>query len=78
MYAHYDREADIAWFLFVERGKGAIDHSDDAEWGLVDRDSEGNIIGLEYWRASERLPAALLDALPEPKAEGVVVERQSA
>lgn len=79
MYAHYDREADIVWFRFgTEGGLPSIDHSEQTEWGLMDRDGEGQVVGLEFWRASERLPGVLLDALPEPEAEGIVVARQSA
>jgi uncharacterized protein YuzE len=77
MYAHYDREVDIAWFRF-EKQETAIEHSDEMEWGLVDRDGDGRVVGLEFWRASECLPAALLDALPKPRDEGAVAGRQSA
>lgn len=78
MYAHYDSEVDIAWFRFGTPGNPKIDHSDEMGWGLIDRDEEGGVLGLEFWNASEQLPPALLEALPEPKGEGVVVERQSA
>jgi uncharacterized protein YuzE len=78
MHAHYDREVDIAWFQFGEDGESNIDHSDEKEWGLIDRDDQGRVVGLEFWSASERLPAPLLEALPEPRDKSVVVERQSA
>jgi uncharacterized protein YuzE len=78
VYAHYDREVDIAWFQFGEAEMSPIDHSEEMEWGLIDRDSQGRVVGLEFWKASERLPAALLDALHQPKGEGTAVERQSA
>jgi len=38
----------------------------------------GRILGLEYWEASKRLPAELLDALPAPPSRDVVMERQPA
>lgn len=76
--SHYDRETDIA-ALDLEGFDGQRTYGEDHDWGLILRDRESNeVVGLEFWRASERLPAALLDALPEPKGEGIVVERQSA
>lgn len=68
VYAHYDREVDIVWFRFEERDS-MIDRSDEMEWGLLDRDDHGEVVGIELWRASERLPRPLLDALPEPSEE---------
>jgi uncharacterized protein YuzE len=66
LQATYDREADIAWFRFPGFD-GTKVRSDQYEWGLhdVDRDS-GETVGLEFWRASERLPAELLEQLPSP------------
>lgn len=78
VYAHYDRQADVAWFVFGEPGSLAIEATDEAEWGLVDRDRGGQVVGVELWRASTRLPRALLDALPDPAADSVTVERQTA
>jgi len=47
--------------------------------GLILRDRNSNeIVGVEFWRASEQLPAAVLEALPEPQSGGTVIERQSA
>jgi uncharacterized protein YuzE len=65
-YAHYDRDANIAW-LRTEPFDGATVRSEEAEHGLVDRDPEGNVVGVEIWGASERLPAALLELLPPPR-----------
>jgi uncharacterized protein YuzE len=76
--SHYDREADIAAFD-LEGFDGQRAYGEDHDWGLILRDADSNeVIGLEFWRASERFPAALLDALPQPKGEGTAVERQSA
>ena len=60
---YYDREADI---VYVELQDVAIARSVEHDWGLIDVDAEGSPIGLEYWDASNRLPAELLGALPSP------------
>jgi uncharacterized protein YuzE len=65
-YAHYDSDADIAW-LHVEPFDGATVRSEEAGHGLTDRDRLGNVVGVEVWRASERLPAAMLELLPPPR-----------
>ncbi len=76
VYAHYDTEADVAWFLFDDvRTAGVV--SEQAEWGLRDYDREtGALVGLEFWRASEQLPKELLEALPEPQLDGMTVTRR--
>jgi len=70
MYAYYDPEADIAWLP-----TGASDQvvSEEVEWGLIDHDAATDeIVALEIWAASKRLPRAVLDALPRPgKSRGV-------
>ncbi len=63
---HYDREADIAWLRFEgydpERAR-----SEEVEFGLRETDPlTGEIVALEYWKASESLPAELLRMLPQP------------
>lgn len=74
--SHYAREDDIA-FLELAEFDGARAYGEDYDWGLIVRERETDqVIGLEIWRASERLPGELLAALPEPKGEEVVVERQ--
>jgi uncharacterized protein YuzE len=76
--SHYDREADIAALNF-EGFDGGRAVGEDHEWGLVLRDRESNdVVGVEFWRASQRLPADLLKALPEPRPAGAPVERQTA
>lgn len=78
MDGHYDREADIAWLRLDGWDPDRI-RVDEKPWGLIERDREtGGVTGLEYWKASEQLPADLLDALPSPPAREVVVERQPA
>jgi uncharacterized protein YuzE len=78
MDGHYDRNADIAW-LRLDGWEPDRVRVDEKPWGLIEHDREtGRVIGLEYWKASERLPAELLDALPAPPAREVVIERQPA
>lgn len=67
---HYDREADIAWLRF-EGFDGATVVSEEVATGLRDIDrGSGRVVGLEYWRASEVLPATLLEQLPPPSTAG--------
>ncbi|HEY3828738.1 MAG TPA: hypothetical protein VGL57_06030 [Solirubrobacteraceae bacterium] len=41
--------------------------SEEVEWGLIDHDSvTDEVVAVEIWRASKRLPRAILDALPGP------------
>jgi uncharacterized protein YuzE len=63
---HYDPKADIAWLRF-EGYDPARAVSTEVDFGLREVDSvSGRVVGLEYWRASELLPADLLDRLPPP------------
>ncbi|HLM86822.1 MAG TPA: DUF2283 domain-containing protein [Solirubrobacteraceae bacterium] len=70
MYAYYDPEADIAW---LPTGHSDDVVSEEVEWGLIDHDaSTDEIVAVEIWSASKRLPPAVLDALPRPsKPRGV-------
>lgn len=64
MYSYYDPDADIAWLP-----TGASEHvlSEEVEWGLIDHDATTDeIVAVEIWAASKRLPQAVLDALPRP------------
>jgi uncharacterized protein YuzE len=75
---HYDREADIAWLRFEGWGKDRV-RTEETDHGLIERDrASGQVLGLEFWDASKRLPAELLEALPAPPAREVVIERQPA
>lgn len=68
---HYDEKADIAWLRFEHYNPATV-VAQETEFGLRELDpADKHIIGLEYWRASERLPADLLRMLPAP-AVGVV------
>jgi len=69
---YYDRDSDIAYF---EISAAHIERSDELSWGLLDVDAAGNVVGAECWRASQRLPRELLEALPAPPA---VAQRRSA
>jgi uncharacterized protein YuzE len=65
-YAYYDRDADIAW---LPTGESQDVLSEEVNWGLIDHDAATNeIVALEIWTASKRLPKAVLDALPAPRA----------
>ena len=67
-FAYYDREADIAWLP-----TGAADEvvSEEVGWGLLDHDRDTNdVVGIEIWAASSRLPAELLAQLPAPVGGG--------
>lgn len=71
-YAYYDPEADIAW---LPTGDSEHVVSEEVEWGLIDHDAATDeVVALEIWGASKRLPQAVLDALPRPrKPHGVAV-----
>ncbi len=63
---HYDPEADIAWLRF-EGYDAATVVGEEIETGLREVDPKtGEVVGLEYWRASETLPPELLTMLPPP------------
>jgi len=63
-FAYYDRDADIAW---LPTGSSADVVSEEVSWGLIDHDATTNeIVAIEIWNASTRLPASLLDTLPTP------------
>jgi uncharacterized protein YuzE len=65
MYAYYDPDADIAW---LPTGKAERVVSEQVEWGLIDHDEDTDeVVALEIWAASKRLPRAVLDALPGPR-----------
>jgi hypothetical protein len=76
--SHYAREDDIA-SLELEGFDGRNVYGVDHEWGLILRDRvTDRVVGVEVWRASERLPTEFLEALPQPQAGEIVVARQSA
>jgi uncharacterized protein YuzE len=63
---HYDEQADIAWLRFEGYDPSTV-VAEEVEFGLREVDpSDRHVVGLEYWRASERLPAELLRMLPQP------------
>jgi uncharacterized protein YuzE len=65
MYAYYDPDADIAW---LPTGHSDSVVSEEVEWGLIDHDTATDeVVAIEIWSASERLPRAVLDALPSPR-----------
>lgn len=63
-FAYYDRDADIAW---LPTGDSEDVVSEEVEWGLIDHDSgTDEVVAIEVWSASKRLPAELLAKLPAP------------
>jgi uncharacterized protein YuzE len=64
VYAYYDAEADIAW---LPTGCAERVVSEEVEWGLIDHDATTDeVVAVEIWAASKRLPKEILDALPAP------------
>lgn len=64
VYAYYDTEADIAW---LPTGHAERVVSEEVEWGLLDHDAvTDDVVAVEIWDASKRLPKAILEALPAP------------
>jgi uncharacterized protein YuzE len=80
MYAYYDPEANIALFIFTRNHEDDFTLvSDETPWGLIHYDEKTKEpVGIELWGASKRLPAAVLEALPEPKMPEEVPERERA
>ena len=68
-FAYYDRDADIAW-LPTASSQNVV--SEEVGWGLIDHDAATDeVVAIEIWNASTRLPASLLDVLPAPvRAQG--------
>jgi uncharacterized protein YuzE len=63
---HYDPDADIAWLRFEGYDPTSV-ISEELDFGLREIDpTDRHVVGLEYWHASERLPAELLRMLPAP------------
>ncbi len=63
---HYDEQADIAWLRFEDSDPATV-VAEEVEFGLLELDAgDRHLVGLEYWRASQRLPADLLRMLPSP------------
>ena len=64
VFAYYDPAADIAW---LPTGHSDSVVSEEVEWGLIDHDAvTDEVVAIEIWAASKRLPRAILDALPRP------------
>ena len=65
-FAYYDRRADIVW---IPTGASDDVLSEEVDWGLIDHDATNDeVVGIEIWAASGRLPDTLLAALPHPSA----------
>jgi uncharacterized protein YuzE len=63
---HYDQHADIAWLRFEGYDPATV-VAEQTDFGLRELDpTDRRLVGLEYWRASQQLPAELLHMLPAP------------
>lgn len=63
---HYDPHADIAWLRFEGYDPSTV-VAEETDFGLRELSgSDRQLVGLEYWRASDRLPRDLLEMLPAP------------
>ncbi len=63
---HYDETTDIAWLRFEGYDPATV-VAEEIESGLRELDPKtGATVGLEYWHASETLPASFLRMLPPP------------
>jgi uncharacterized protein YuzE len=66
MFAYYDTDADIAWF---PTGESDDVVSERVPGGLREYDrATRQLVAIEVWDASTRLPRTLLEALPAPSA----------
>lgn len=74
--SYYTPEGDIA-YLRVRDPSGAVS-SETEPWGLRDLDESGELVGIEVWAASKRLPPELVEALPHIEGRGLTIERQPA
>jgi uncharacterized protein YuzE len=64
LFAYYDRDADIAW---LPTGESDDVVSERVPGGLHDYDrTSRQLVAIEVWDASTRLPSSLLSALPAP------------
>lgn len=64
MFAYYEAEADVAWF---PTGESDDVVSERMPGGLREYDrSTRELVAIEVWDASTRLPQTLLEALPHP------------
>lgn len=74
--SYYTPDGDIA-YLRVAHHEGRV-RSRRAPWGVGDYDESGQLIGVEVWAASRRLPSELVAALPRLEGRGKASERQLA
>lgn len=64
---HYDADADIAWVRFENYDPSTV-VAEETGTGLRELDpSTGEVVGLEFWQASQELPADFLRMLPPPQ-----------
>lgn len=66
--SYYTPDGDIA-YLRVRELEGVV-NSREEPWGLRDYDERGELVGIEVWAATERLPREVVDALPRLRVTG--------
>lgn len=74
--SYYTPDGDIAYFR-VQEPHGSVTSREEPP-GLRDYDSRGELVGIEVWRASERLGRDVVEALPRVEGRGNTLERQPA
>jgi hypothetical protein len=63
---HCDGHADIAWLRFEGHDPATV-VAEQTDFGLRELDpSDKRLVGLEYWHASQALPADFVRMLPSP------------
>ncbi len=66
---HYDVEADIAWVRLEGYDPSTV-VAEETDFGLRELDpNTGKVVGLEFWKASNKLPADFLRMLPPPQVK---------
>lgn len=71
--SYYVPEDDIV-MLDLEHASDRGVYGEDHDWGLVLRDRETDrVVGFEVWKATTRLPAEMISALPKLEGEGITI-----
>lgn len=63
---YYEREADI---VYAQLRDADVAGREEHDWGLIDVGKDGNPAGMEYWDASQHMPAEFLGSLRAPAIE---------
>lgn len=60
--SYYDPEARIA---YLRLGDGEAATAEEKDWGLIDHDAQGRVVGAEFRAPSSFLPPDLLEVIPK-------------